>query len=183
MYMYKKILKNFNFYQKVLWGLIISAILTGCCLSDKSFDKNDYIIFEPVSISYMKYILDLQDLSGIIEGIEERAGNLEENQPLKEYLLKLKTLNNRFIKTTPPVFSDPNDWKEFCILVEDKNNKPYFYVKKSFKTTSYGTIPVKVTGFLVVDAAGNVMKDYVIEWRSISDDHDISVIYKKQKYL
>ena len=56
--MYKKILNNFNFYQKVLWGLIIFAILTGCCLSDKSFDKNNYIIFEPVSISYMKYILD-----------------------------------------------------------------------------------------------------------------------------
>ena len=152
-------------------------------LIDTLKDEYDYIFvegpcfknnFEPVSISYMKYILDLQDLSGIIEGIEQRAGNLEENQPLKEYLLKLKTFNNRFIKTTPPVFSDPNDWKEFCILVEDKNNKPYFYVKKSFKTTSYGTVPVKVTGFLVVDAAGNVMKDHVIEWRSISDDLDSS---------
>lgn len=114
--MYEKILKNFNFYQKVLWGLTISAILTGCCLSDKSFDKNDYIIFEPVSISYMKYILDLQDLSGIIEGIEQRAGNLEENQPLKEYLLKLKTFNNRFIKTTPVCCKCSGLQSEFSML-------------------------------------------------------------------
>ena len=93
----------------------------------EGFHRDNYIVFEPISVSYMKYVLDLQDLNGIIAGVEKRSPDLSSNSALKDYLARLKTLNDNYNKTTPPVFADQEDWKMFCTLAENKNNKPYFY--------------------------------------------------------
>lgn len=118
----------------------------------------------------MKYVLDLQDLSGIIAGVEKRSPDLDSNSALKDYLARLKTLNDNYGKTTPPVFADQEDWKMFSTLTENKNNKPYFYIKQELGKTETDipakTISIRTTGLLILDSSGRIIKDHIVEKRT-----------------
>ena len=84
---------------------LLAALSGGCCSRNRlmeGFHRDNYIVFEPISVSYMKYVLDLQDLNGIIAGVEKRSPDLSSNSALKDYLARLKTLNDNYNKTTPP---------------------------------------------------------------------------------
>lgn len=152
---------------------LLAALSGGCCSRNRlmeGFHRDNYIVFEPISVSYMKYVLDLQDLNGIIAGVEKRSPDLSSNSALKDYLARLKTLNDNYNKTTPPVFADQEDWKMFCTLAKNKNNKPYFYIKqelgKTAKDIPAKTISIRTTGLLILDSSGRIIKDHIVEKRT-----------------
>lgn len=58
----------------------------------------------------------------------------------------------------------------FSTLTENKNNKPYFYIKQELGKTETDipakTISIRTTGLLILDSSGRIIKDHIVEKRT-----------------